>query len=418
MSDQRATSAVADLCRMICGFRLAVIFLTIAYAFVGVPGISPLLVAAILLSMAASYLPMRRWPHLEALLVHHPALLVLDILLATYLLATAGPNTPFAYYGVGTLLLAGLLYGMQGAIVFTALQLGTYAWALRLHSAVHPQPYIFLTVAGIPGLYLLAAAGGFGLQRLLDRYAQANRQVAEIGERLSATEERARLARDMHDSLGKTIAGIVLAADALARAARPCPPPIAQDASRLADAAHQAAHEARRLLSGLRSEPLDEPLSDAVHRIVAKWTGQAGAASTVQVEDGMDPDLDLEVRHQLLLILDEALANVAWHADADHVKVGLTRDGHLLDLSVSDNGTGLDDRLPLEERRLRGNYGLLGMQERAAQVGGTLSVRNGQRGGTEVRARLPCASTAGPVTLATHIQPPRPTPSSSRSDPQ
>jgi signal transduction histidine kinase len=96
----------------------------------------------------------------------------------------------------------------------------------------------------------------------------------------------------------------------------------------------------------------------------------------------------------LYRILQEALRNVERHARARHVTVGLSLQGAFVQLTITDDGIGFDAAHHAARRKAKGVLGLLGMQERAASVGGALTVRSGRRTGTKIEARIPLPATA------------------------
>ncbi|MFD9123228.1 sensor histidine kinase [Kitasatospora sp. NPDC059571] len=224
-------------------------------------------------------------------------------------------------------------------------------------------------------------------------------QTCEERVRRAAAAERARLARGLHDSLGKTVDGIALAAEALAREARNGRPDLADRAGQIAAAAGQASREARDLMTGLRGAPTaggTESLREAIERTAATWSARALTGWTVHVAEGLDGELGGEVRCELLLIVDEALANAVRHASASHLWVTIARDGlHRVEVAVCDDGEGFDPASVPADRQQGERYGVLGMRERAELLGGTLRIGRSRQGGTELRVRLPLASPTG-----------------------
>ncbi|MEV8096741.1 ATP-binding protein [Kitasatospora sp. NPDC085879] len=229
----------------------------------------------------------------------------------------------------------------------------------------------------------------------------ARRRTCEDKAQRAADAERARLARGLHDSLGKTVDGIALAAEAFARAVRQDHldrADLVEWGEQIAAAARQASREARELMTGLRSPTVGcvEPLREAVERTAAAWSARAATDWTVHVAEGVDAELDGEVRRELLLIVDEALANAARHAAAAHLRVAVSLDGHLVEAVVCDDGHGFDSASVPVDRQRGARYGVLGMRERAELLGGSLHIGRSGQGGTEVRARLPLVGPADP----------------------
>ena len=186
--------------------------------------------------------------------------------------------------------------------------------------------------------------------------------------------ERERLARDMHDSLAKTVHGIGFAALAISRRIEVDPPGAVEDARKLAVDARTAAQEARELLSGLRGrDDAELPLPTAIRSEAARW-GERTSTRVGGSLDDVGPLPSLALR-ELRWILKEALANVERYAHATRVDIHLRRLGGRVVLTVADDGNGFEvpdelDQLP------GGSFGLRGMRERARLAGGDLSVES------------------------------------------
>jgi hypothetical protein len=215
-------NALQAMCRQVFGFRLAMIALAAPAALLNAgPGLATRRVAAaVVVTFMGSYVLFRDWERFGPLLLRHPSLLAVDTLFGSLLLISAGPDTTLAYVSVCTPLLAGLVYGWRGAAVFASLQslilLLVYATAANLHAGVAEASLL-------PGLCVIAGAVGSSLRNLMLRFGTATQALTAVQARLAVTEavsaERARLAREMHDSVAKTLHGVALAADGLAGSA-------------------------------------------------------------------------------------------------------------------------------------------------------------------------------------------------------
>jgi signal transduction histidine kinase len=198
----------------------------------------------------------------------------------------------------------------------------------------------------------------------------------------------------MHDSLGKTLYGIALAARGLSHRIEAEAPAAAAAARDLSASAQIAAEEARGLISDLRSDALDRPLGDALERYVREWSERNGIAAHLQA-DGVDLPHP-GTRYELFCIVREALENVERHAGATRVQVLLRDLAPDVVLSVVDDGVGIGGEGDARSLQTNGHYGLIGMAERGERIGATVQVA-GQRGaGTTVTVRLP----AGDVRAA------------------
>jgi signal transduction histidine kinase len=391
------------MCRYVFGFRLAMIALAAPAALLNAsPGLAVRLVgAAVVVTFMGSYVLVRDWERFGPLLLRHPTLLALDTLFGALLLAAAGPDSTLAYVSVCTPLLAGLVYGWRGAGVFASLQslilLAVYA-ATRDLSADPAQCALF------PGLCVIAGAAGVTLRNLLLRFGEATRTLTEVRARLAVTEavaaERARLAREMHDSVAKTLHGIALAADGLAASAgadRPDPALLRRQAGLVARSARRAAAEARDLLADLRRETDPGHGTDVLAELAARardFTARTGLPATCRpTGGGTVPPVPPAVARQILTIAGEAMENAHRHAAASRVDVRAGVHGDLLCVSVYDDGRGLPPGTSLDDLRRTGHFGLVGMAERAAAVGARLRIGRGDHPrGTEVRLELPLAA--------------------------
>ena len=220
-------------CKLILAARAGALLLTL----ISLTGEDDRDLVAVLLvvAAAASFVPLRWWDRVGPALVRHPAYLAAELMLAALVLLLTPVQSPFFYFTLGTALLGGLLYGYAGAAVFSLLLVAVYLWSLDVRADIDQIPDTFQTYVGLPALYPLVAAAGAAARRLLDRQAEAESELAEEQGRAAAEAERARLARDMHDSLAKTVSGIGFAALALSRRIERDPEGAALEARQLAE---------------------------------------------------------------------------------------------------------------------------------------------------------------------------------------
>ncbi|MGW4562273.1 sensor histidine kinase [Streptomyces sp. NPDC004561] len=388
------------MCRQVFGFRLAMIVLAAPAALLNAaPGLGARLVgAAVVVTFMVSYVLFRDWERFGPLLLRHPSLLAADTLFGSLLLVSAGPDTTLAYVSVCTPLLAGLVYGWRGAACFASLQ---SLILLLVHATLKADRHAPVAEALLlPGLCVISGAMGSTLRNLMLRFGAATQALTAVQARLAAAEavsaERARLAREMHDSVAKTLYGVALAADGLAAtasAAAPDPARIREQAELVSRSARRAAAESRELLTDLRREHPEA--STFWGELTAQAAGFAARTGLPVTCRGPDAPADLPplpsapARH-LLSIATEALENAHRHAFATHVDVRAAVHGNLLRLTIHDDGRGLPPGTTLEQLRSSGHFGLLGMVERAAQAGARIRVgRGGHERGTEVRVELP-----------------------------
>jgi signal transduction histidine kinase len=197
--------------------------------------------------------------------------------------------------------------------------------------------------------------------------------------RAMLAEERARLAREIHDGLGASLSGVVLQAEYLETQV-PAEAPLARDVHELRAAAAEGMEELRRAVSMMRDDfDLVPALEDAVAQFGARHRLEARVESS-----GVERTLDPETQLCLFRVLKEALANVARHAAARSVTVTLRFEDDTVRLRVADDGHGFD---PAAARP--GHYGLRNMHERAERSGGTLTVTSAPGQGTAVELAVP-----------------------------
>ncbi|WP_234478651.1 sensor histidine kinase, partial [Streptomyces sp. MBT65] len=399
------------MCRQVFGFRLAMIALAAPSALLNAtPGLATRLVgAAVVVTFMASYVLFRDWERFGPALLRHPSLLALDTLFAALLLISAGPTSTLAYVSVCTPLLAGIVYGWRGAAAFASLQ--ALILLLAQTAAAHEHKVMAQTFL-LPGLCVIAGAVGVTLRKLMLRFGEATTALTTVQARLAVTEavaaERARLARELHDSVAKTLHGVALAADGLAGSAgaeHMNPTLIRQQAELVARSARRAAAESRELLADLRRESNPAEGTDVLVELAARtrdFSTRTGLPTTYRPtgEHGVPP-VPPAVARQLLTIATEAMENAHRHATPTKLDVAAGVHDDLLRISVYDDGRGLPAGTTLEQLRRAGHFGLVGMVERAASVGARIRIgRGGHDTGTEVRLELPLEA----LTTATTAQ--------------
>lgn len=383
---------VGALCRVLLQVRLLLAALTLLLALGHT--LTPNFLVAFAGAAFSSWLASRYWERIAPHLVRHPILVGLDVVISYGILSLGGPLGPFFLFTVVTAAIAGLLYRWRGVAYVCALQVLFYYGALAT-VVTTPDNWTFQTLIGQPAYYPVVGFVGVAVRRLLDEQARTDqaRHVAEVA--AAAADERTRLAREMHDSLAKTLRGIAMAATALPAWIDRSPERAAREARHLASAAEIASREARDLIADLRADELDRPLAEAMREIAGKWSDRAGIRVTLDCAE--DADLPLVARYEVVAIFREALANAEQHSEACTVRVRLARDGGSVVIDVHDDGRGFELEPDngygspdlLRTFLERGRYGLVGMHERARRAGGTLAVTSAPGHGTRITVALP-----------------------------
>jgi signal transduction histidine kinase len=223
-----------------------------------------------------------------------------------------------------------------------------------------------------------------GLIELLAAHAAIAIENARLHERsreLSIVEERNRLARELHDSVTQRLFGVALAAESAQTLLERDRGKAADELKRVSELARGAMEELRAVVFELRPASLEaEGLATVLRKHVEVLRRVSGQDIVLKVRDV--PRFSPDTATQVLRIAQEALGNALRHSGAACIKV--TLDGPTL--TVADDGVGFDPEGP-EVRGQR--LGLTSMQERATELGGTLTVSSTLGAGTTVRLELP-----------------------------
>lgn len=217
----------------------------------------------------------------------------------------------------------------------------------------------------------VAAAFQAMVSRLADERRDAARRALQAQE-----EERARVARELHDEVGQDLALLMIEA---AAARVPSEPVTAARLDHLVEGMRTIVDEVRAICERLRPGALEDLGLEGAVRALANDVQRQDA---VRIRLSWNRHLALDAEQELVLyrVTQEALTNVVRHANARQVEVRLARDADRLDLSVTDDGDGVSGSP---------RTGILGMRERARLVRGHLDVAPASGGGTIVRLTMP-----------------------------
>jgi signal transduction histidine kinase len=243
-------------------------------------------------------------------------------------------------------------------------------------------PLVYFGIAGGLGAYVRQRS--LRLTAVEDRAAVLEQELAREAE-LATAQERARIARELHDVVAHGLSLMVVQAEAAEELLAHTPQAAAQPMQRVQDTGRQALGEMRRLLGVLRAaDPGPETTAPqpSLTRIpeLAREAAEAGLEVDVVVE-GEPVELPLGLELTAYRIVQEALTNTRRHAGATRARVRLAYSAERLCLEVTDDG-----RRPPGSRE---GHGLIGMRERAALYAGTLEAGPAPDGGFRVLAELP-----------------------------
>ena len=226
-------------------------------------------------------------------------------------------------------------------------------------------------------------------QRLLAELQAAHARLqayAAQAEELAAAEERNRLAREMHDTLGHALTMSVVQLEGAQRLVESDPSRAAKIIGTVREELRGELAELRRTLTALRA-PLEVelPLSQAFTRLSGRFEEVTRLPVRLSLP-AVIPDLSAEYRQVFYRAAQEGLTNVQRHAQAHQVDLVLTLTDDWLTLAVCDDGIGM------QADAAQVGFGLRGLQERAAQLGGTFTVDARPGGGTQLQFALPLSA--------------------------
>jgi signal transduction histidine kinase len=241
------------------------------------------------------------------------------------------------------------------------------------------RPHFYQTMWFYALMVALAAGMVVVLLRLRLRRAE--------GEFRAVLGERSRIAREIHDTLAQGYVGISVQLEVLAELLRHHK---TEEAARRLDQTRgyvrQGLADARQSIWALRSQDSGETTLPVRLRRMAEAEGGSGLESSFSIFGAYRP-LPPGTEREILLVAQEAIHNVKKHAGAKHLFVQLEYGPGEIALEVRDDGQGF----AAGEKQTPGHFGLTGMRERAAAIGGTLEVTSDPGGGTTVRLEAPAA---------------------------
>jgi PAS domain S-box-containing protein len=272
-----------------------------------------------------------------------------------------------------------------------------FRWLARHPTAVHRMRLPFRHADGhdvvveINGTGMTADGvfiGAHGAARDVSERDRLERDLRRQAGELAAGEERAHLARELHDSVTQALFSMTLVSRSVEMLLDRDPDAARTQLAQLRDLQREALAEMRALIFELRPGNLEQDgLARALRTHTAALQGRIGLP--IMVESTLDERLPLPVEEVLYRISQEALHNVVKHAAARQVRLELGRIASGIRLRISDDGKGFDpDRVP------DGHLGLAGMRARADRIGGRLSVRSVPGEGTTIEVVVPNAAIA------------------------
>jgi signal transduction histidine kinase len=251
------------------------------------------------------------------------------------------------------------------------------------------QSVRFALVAGV-----FVSLAGILRMRLLERRALEQRKRAEAATeemrslstrlRHAQEDERRAISRELHDDVGQKLTAMRMELAALERLRAAGDHEFETCLAEVKALAEQSLHVIRDIAAVLRPSVLDNlGLGAAIQKQARAFAKRTGLEVSVSVDEAGDR-LDDRQRIYVYRIVQEALTNCARHSHASRVAIMLTGGDGIVDLTVADDGVGFD-----RAAVARAGLGLVGMEERVRELGGTMVLRSGHEGGTTIHVGIP-----------------------------
>jgi two-component system NarL family sensor kinase len=201
---------------------------------------------------------------------------------------------------------------------------------------------------------------------------------------LGAVEERNRLAREIHDTLAQSLAGITLQLETADALLEPQPETARQAVQKALSLSRASLEEARRSVLDLRAVSLErQSLAEALEALAQQYATEWKLKVRFEAVGGDHP-LPVRVEAAIYRMAQEALTNVVRHAEAEHLFVRYVATSEQVELVIEDDGQGFNpDEIPKDR------FGLVGMNERTRLLGGSLDICSEPGGGTRLEIRIP-----------------------------
>jgi signal transduction histidine kinase len=212
--------------------------------------------------------------------------------------------------------------------------------------------------------------------------AEQLQTLLHTNDELARIEERNRLARDLHDTVKQQTYASRMQLTAAKNLLHSNPAATAGHIETALQLNRETQQELKLIIDELRPVALQgKGLTQALKEYVSRWQEHTGIK--VEIAISGERSLSLDVEQALYRILQESLANVARHAEADAVSLSLSMSPQQVTLVIADNGHGFDTNSVSSS-----SYGLIGMEQRLNEVGGTLKVESVLSAGTTVIAEI------------------------------
>ncbi|MBB6674983.1 sensor histidine kinase [Cohnella nanjingensis] len=315
--------------------------------------------------------------------------------LVVYLLESQGLAAPFESWSsivtfgltaVGVLIVAGAAFGLIRCYpIRNRIELMRDSMLmLERGSAVQPLPNMGKDEIGRLAEQLTRISRKWEEQvTTLQRLSTNNTELAAKARMSAVVEERQRLARELHDAVSQQLFAISMTATAVGRTLDHDFERARRQIELIEEMSSVAQSEMRALLLHLRPIHLEgKRLSQAIPELVKEMKAKVDVDISLDMDDELP--LNKGVENHLFRMVQEALSNTLRHARATKMDIALHRRGETVRLAIRDNGVGFD----VQEKK-HASYGLVSMEERVNELGGSLNVASAPGKGTRIEIRVP-----------------------------
>ncbi len=209
-------------------------------------------------------------------------------------------------------------------------------------------------------------------------------QLHQLGEYIEKVreEERVAISRELHDDLGQALTAVKIDLGTIRR--NVTDDEVLLRVNKASVLVSETIKTVQRLTARLRPQIIDDLGLDAA---IEWYTNEFILRTGIEVKLKIESDLDIspEASHIVFRIMQESLTNIVRHSKATHVSLGLNKSDEFINLTISDNGIGINE----PEIKSKRSFGIISMKERAASLGGTFDIYNEKKGGAIISLKFP-----------------------------
>ena len=301
---------------------------------------------------------------------------------------TAGTTNPFIAYFIFAVICATLRWQWRGALWTAAASLGSFL-AIGLY-LIFEEPAFNAQPLVVRGIYLALIAVMMGYMGFHEE--RTRREISLLYAEAAGTEERIRVARDLHDGVLQSLTGVGLRLAAVRSLLEKDPRAARESLESVQRLLTLEQRDLRFFIQELKPKPRSQAevslafrVTELVHRIELEWGLRAELRA-----DGLEDPMPEALAREVYNVVRESLVNAARHGEASAVRLVIRREGDRLFITVADNGRGFPFEGRLTHAELAaGTVGPRNLFERVAALGGKLELESGAAG-ARLEIDLPC----------------------------